>query len=63
MAVFKIDPNAGTRLGLSGDGDRGGAGWVDLEEPIIVQAGDTFIAVPLTRPLFRRGTDVGEDAI
>jgi hypothetical protein len=46
VAVFKIDPGTGERLGLLTIATVGESGWVDLEEPIIVRAGEAFIAVP-----------------
>jgi hypothetical protein len=46
VSVFKIDPGTGVRLGLLATATVGNGGWVDLAEPIIVQAGDAFIAVP-----------------
>ena len=44
--VFKIDPGTGERLGLLATATVGEGGWVDLAEPIIVRAGEAFIAVP-----------------
>jgi hypothetical protein len=46
VSVFKIDPATGERLGLLTTGTTGDGGWVDVEEPIIVRAGDAFVAVP-----------------
>lgn len=46
VAVFKINPNTGERLGLLATAIVGEGGWVDLTEPIIVNAGDAFVAVP-----------------
>ena len=46
VSVFKIDPATGERLGLLATATVGEGGWVDLEEPIIVRAGEAFIAVP-----------------
>ena len=46
VSVFKIDPGTGERLGLLATAEIGDVGWVDLPEPIIVKAGDAFIAVP-----------------
>ena len=46
VSVFKIDPGTGERLGLLATATVGKDGWVDLNEPIIVRAGDAFIAVP-----------------
>jgi hypothetical protein len=45
VAVFKIDAGSGERLGLLATGTVGENGWVDLQEPIIVRAGEAFIAV------------------
>jgi mannose-6-phosphate isomerase-like protein (cupin superfamily) len=47
VSVFKIDPGTGERLGLLATATVGEGGWVELAEPIIVQAGDAFVAVPL----------------
>lgn len=46
VEVFKIDPGTGERLGLLATGTVGEGGWVDLPEPIIVRAGEAFVAVP-----------------
>jgi len=46
VSVFSIDPGTGERLGLLATETVGSGGWVDLTEPIIVRAGDVFIAVP-----------------
>ena len=46
VSVFKIDPGSGERLGLLAMATVGEGGWVDLPEPIIVRAGEAFIAEP-----------------
>jgi len=46
ISVFKIDPGTGERLGLMATATVGEGGWVDLLEPIIMRAGEAFIAVP-----------------
>ena len=46
MEVYKIDPGTDERLGLLTRAAVGDGGWVDLPEPIIVRAGEAFIAVP-----------------
>ena len=46
VSVFRIDPGTGERLGLLATATAGEGGWVDLGEPIIVKAGDAFVAVP-----------------
>jgi hypothetical protein len=46
IAVFKIDSGSGKRLGLIVSATVGEGGWVDLSEPIMVRAGEGFVAVP-----------------
>lgn len=46
VAVFKINPATGEQMGLLMTAAVGEGGWVDLPEPILVRAGDAFIAVP-----------------
>ena len=46
VEVFKIDPGTGERLGLLATAAVGEGGWVDLAEPILVPAGEAFVAVP-----------------
>jgi hypothetical protein len=46
VLVFRIDPGTGERLGLLAAATVGEGGWVELAEPIIVRAGEAFIAVP-----------------
>jgi len=46
VSVFKIDADSGERLALMTMATAGAGGWVDLPEPILVRAGDAFIAVP-----------------
>jgi hypothetical protein len=46
VKVYKIDPGTGERLGLLATATVGEGAWVDLAEPIIVRAGEAFIAVP-----------------
>jgi hypothetical protein len=46
VLVFKIDPGTGERLGLLATASVGAGGWVELAEPIVVKAGEAFIAVP-----------------
>jgi hypothetical protein len=46
VSVYKIDCTTGERLGLLVAATVGEGGWVDLPEPIIVKAGEAFIAVP-----------------
>jgi hypothetical protein len=46
VAVYKIDPDSGERRALLATAGVGDGGWVDLQEPITVRAGEAFIAVP-----------------
>jgi hypothetical protein len=46
VSVVKVDPATDKRLGLLATTTVGDGGWVDLSEPIIVRAGDAFVAVP-----------------
>jgi hypothetical protein len=46
VSVFKIDPGTGERPGLLATATAGEGGRVDLKEPIIVRAGEAFVAVP-----------------
>ncbi len=46
VSIFKIDPGTGERLELLGIATVGGGGWVDLPAPIVVRAGEAFVAMP-----------------
>jgi hypothetical protein len=46
ISVYKVDPSTGEWLGLLSRGTTGEDGWVDLPEPLVVRAGEAFIAVP-----------------
>jgi hypothetical protein len=46
VSIFKIDFGSGEQMGLLATAIVGDGGWVDLAEPIIVRAGEAFIAVP-----------------
>jgi hypothetical protein len=46
VMVYRIDPGSDERLGLLAVAGVGDGGWVNLPEPIIVRAGDAFVAVP-----------------
>lgn len=50
VSVFKVDPDTGERLGLLATGTVGRDGWVELVAPIIVRAGEAFIAVQGPEP-------------
>jgi hypothetical protein len=46
VEVFRIAPASGERLGRLATATVGVSGWVDLPEPILVRAGEAFVAVP-----------------
>ena len=46
VSIFRIDANSGARLELLTAATVSEGGWVDLAEPIVMRAGDAFIAVP-----------------
>ena len=50
ISVFQMDPGTNERLGLLATATAGEGGWVDLSEPVIVRAGEGFIAVPDPAP-------------
>jgi hypothetical protein len=59
VAVYRLDPAAGTPLDRLAEAVTGEDGWVDLPEPLVVRAGGGFVAVPepaLTPPRAGRGT-------
>ncbi len=45
VSVFRIDPPSGERLEFLASAVAGPDGWVDLAEPILVRAGEAFVAV------------------
>ena len=60
VSVFKIDPSSGERLGLLGTATVGEGGWVDLADPIIVRAGEAFIAVTTDESIRLRPVQPGD---
>ena len=46
VSVFKIDAVTCERLGILTTAIVGDGGWVNLDQPIIVRAGDAFVVVP-----------------
>jgi hypothetical protein len=50
VTVFMIVPAGGDRRVLVATATVGEGGWVDLAEPIVVRAGDAFVAVPEAPP-------------
>jgi hypothetical protein len=50
IEVFRLDSLTGARGERLATAAVGDAGWVELTEPLIVRAGDTFVAVPSSAP-------------
>ena len=46
VAVFRLDPATGGRLDRITSATVGSGGWVDLADPLVVRAGEGFVAVP-----------------
>ncbi len=46
VSVYKYAAATETRLGLIATATVGEGGWVDLPEPLVVRAGEGFVAVP-----------------
>lgn len=46
IAVFRINPATGERLESLAVATVSEGGWVDLPTPIIMRAGEAFVAVP-----------------
>jgi hypothetical protein len=46
VSVFRFDAATETRLGLLTTATVGEGGWVDLPEPLVVRAGEGFVAMP-----------------
>jgi hypothetical protein len=46
ISVFRLDPLTGERLNPIATATAGENGWVNLSEPIVVRAGEGFVAVP-----------------
>src|SRR5438105_890175 len=63
VSVFKIDASTGKQLDLLARATVGESGWVDLGEPILVRAGDAFIAVPYAALVIRAENAADLDAI
>jgi RimJ/RimL family protein N-acetyltransferase len=60
VSVFKIDPTTDERLGLLTLATVGDGGWVDLSVPIIVKAGEAFIAVTTDESIRLRPVQPGD---
>lgn len=45
VSIFKINSDTGERLGLLATATVSEGGWVDLANPIIMRAGEGFVAI------------------
>jgi hypothetical protein len=55
VEVFRSNPGTGERLGLLATATVGAGGWVDLTQPIVVQAGNPKLHFSLVnQPVFYR---------
>lgn len=45
IVIHAIDSATSQRLGMLGTATVGDGGWVELPKPIIVRAGDSFVAI------------------
>lgn len=63
VAVYRLDPDTGGPAGLLADAVAGDDGWVDLPEPLVVRAGEGFIAVPEADVVIREETPADRDAV
>jgi hypothetical protein len=50
IAVIKIDPESRERQGTLATATVGEDGWVNLPQPIIMRAGEAFVAMPEAIP-------------
>ena len=60
VSIFKIDPITGESLGLLANATVGDGGWVDLDQPIVVRAGDAFVAVTTDESIRLRPVQPGD---
>jgi hypothetical protein len=50
VSGVRVAPGPGAREARLATATVGGGGWVDLPQPIVVRAGEAFIAVPEAPP-------------
>lgn len=63
IAVYRLDPQTGGPMGLLVRAVVGEGGWVDLSEPLVVRAGEGFVAVPETELVIREETPCDHAAV
>ena len=63
VAVYRLDPQTGGRLDQLAEAVVGDGGWVNLLEPLVVRAGEGFVAVPEAELVIREETPAGHPAV
>ena len=63
VSVFAIDPESGERLGLIATASVGDGGWVDLPEPLVVQAGRASLPFAEPQAVGTIATSTGADGV
>lgn len=63
VAVYRLDPSTGAPAGLLTRAVAGAGGWVDLPEPLVVRAGEGFVAVPEADLVVREETPADHAAV
>lgn len=63
VTVYRLDSKTGGPADLLIRAVAGGGGWVDLPEPLVVQAGGGFVAVPEAEVVIREETPADHTAV
>src|SRR4051794_35710697 len=63
VAVYRLDPDSGEWRTLFAEAVTGDGGWVDLPEPLVVGAGEGFVAVPEIDVVVREETPADHAAV
>lgn len=63
VTVFALDGDTGDRRGVLAKATAGDGGWVDLSEPLVVRAGNGFVAVPVPAVAVRDETPEDIEAV
>lgn len=63
VTVFALDGDTGDRRGVLAKATAGDDGWVDLSEPLVVRAGNGFVAVPVPTVAVRDETPEDIEAV
>ena len=63
VTVYRLDPQTGRPADMLVRAIAGEGGWVDLPKPLVVRAGEGFVAVPETRLMIREETPADHTAV